>query len=124
MTKLQIGTFHFLKIALIGFHMIRFDIGNNGHLSATIAYSYVGEQYSRAFNLEQWDKIESNSRTDIRVNWRSPAYNWNVDLWVKNLADERNVIHMGVPSTVTRLSTGEISQPLTWGISAAYNFGI
>lgn len=101
-----------------------FDIGNNGHLSATIAYSYVGEQYSRAFNLEQWDKIESNSRTDIRVNWRSPAYNWNVDLWVKNLADERNVIHMGVPSTVTRLSTGEISQPLTWGISAAYNFGI
>ena len=100
-----------------------FDLGDSGYIAATIAYSYVGEQYSRAFNLEDWDKIDETSRVDMRVNWVSEDDKWGVTVWAKNLADERNIVRMGTPSPVTRLATGEISDPMTWGITLTHNFG-
>jgi iron complex outermembrane receptor protein len=101
-----------------------FDIGEKGELSATVAYSYVGEQFDRAFNYAAWDKVESYDRTDARVTWVSPQDSWNVELWVKNASDDRQTLRTDVPSTVTRLRTGEVTQPMTYGLNVTYNFGL
>jgi iron complex outermembrane receptor protein len=98
------------------------ELENMGLLTFTAGYSYVGEQYSRAFNLEDWDKVDSYDNIDARVSWTSPEESYVIAAFVKNAGDERNAIYKSSPSTVTRLQASEISDPISYGIQLRYNF--
>lgn len=98
------------------------ELEDMGLLTFTAGYSYVGEQYARAFNLEDWDKVDSYDNIDGRVSWTSPEETFVVAAFVKNAGDERDAIAKSSPSTVTRMQASTLSDPMSYGIQARYNF--
>jgi iron complex outermembrane receptor protein len=88
----------------------------------TAGYSYVGEQYSRSFNSSDWDQVNSYYRIDARLSWTSPSEAFEVAAFVRNAADERDVLRYSTPSTVTRLQNAELSDPISYGLQLRYNF--
>jgi len=99
-----------------------FEFEDAGEISLMVGYSYIGEQYGRAFNRDDWDKINSYDVIDARLNWTSPDADWEITAWIKNIADDRDMITAGAPSTTTRLRTGEANAPQSYGLKVKYNF--
>jgi iron complex outermembrane receptor protein len=93
-----------------------------GLITLTAGYSYVGEQYSRAFNLDKWDKVDSYDNIDARVSWTSPEETFVIAAFVKNAGDERDAIYNSSPSTVTRMQASTLSDPISYGLQLRYNF--
>jgi len=100
-----------------------FSLGDMGSLAFPMSYSMVGEQYSRPFNREDWDRVDSYESIDGRLAWRSPSEAFAVAAFVKNAQDERNVLRYNTPSTFTRMQDAEMSDPMTYGIQIRYDFG-
>ena len=99
-----------------------FDLDDMGELSLTAGYSYVGEQYSRAFNRNDWDRVDSYDRIDARLSWTSPEETFELAAFVRNAGDERDALLYSTPSTVTRLQNVELSDPISYGLQLRYNF--
>lgn len=99
-----------------------FELDNIGTILLTAGYSYVGEQYSRAFNRSDWDQVDSYDRLDARLSWTSESEAIEVAAFVRNAADERDILRYSTPSTVTRLQNVELSDPISYGLQLRYNF--
>jgi iron complex outermembrane receptor protein len=99
-----------------------FDLDDMGTVLLTAGYSYVGEQYSRSFNRNDWDQVDSYDRVDARLSWTSSSEAFEVAAFVRNAADERDVLRYSTPSTVTRLQNAELSDPISYGLQLRYNF--
>jgi iron complex outermembrane receptor protein len=99
-----------------------FDLNDWGNISVTAGYSYVGEQYSRAFNRSNWDQVDSYDRIDARVSWTSESEAFEIAAFVRNAADERDILRYSTPSTVTRLQNVELSDPISYGLQIRYSF--
>ena len=93
-----------------------------GTVLLTAGYSYVGEQYSRAFNRSDWDQVDSYDRIDARLSWTSESEAFEVAAFVRNAADERDILRYTTPSTVTRLQNVELSDPISYGLQVRYSF--
>ena len=87
-----------------------------------MGYSLIGDQYGRAFNRDDWDKIDDYDRIDVRANWLSPNATWSVTAWAKNIADDRHFLTSGAPDTTVHLRGHEISDPQSYGVKVQYNF--
>ena len=98
------------------------ELEDMGLITLTAGYSYVGEQYSRAFNLDKWDKVDSYDNIDARVSWTSPEEAFVIAAFVKNVGDERDAIYNSSPSTVTRMQASTLSDPISYGLQLRYNF--
>jgi iron complex outermembrane receptor protein len=98
------------------------ELGDMGLLSLSAGYSWVGEQYTRSFNREDWDKVESYDNIDARVSWSSPEDTYEITAFVKNAGDERDMIYRSAPFPDTRGSSGEYTDPVTYAIQVRYNF--
>ena len=90
--------------------------------SATGTYSYTGKQWMSIFNDPQYDRVDSYDRWDARVNMAALDQQWEVTAFVKNIADDRNIISRGRPSTVTQNATSVLSDPRIYGLKVQYNF--
>lgn len=99
-----------------------FELDEMGSIALTASYSYVGEQYSRAFNRDDWDKVDSYNSIDGRVAWTSPEESFVISAFVKNAGDERNVLLNSTPSPETRMQAAELSDPISYGLQIRYNF--
>ncbi len=99
-----------------------FDLDDMGTVLLTAGYSYIGEQYSRSFNRSDWDQVDSYNRIDARLSWTSASAAFEVAAFVRNAADERDVLRYSTPSTVTRLQNAELSDPISYGLQLRYNF--
>jgi|TARA_B110000091_G_scaffold41352_1_gene44800 iron complex outermembrane receptor protein len=99
-----------------------FDFNDMGSIALTASYSYVGEQFSRAFNRDDWDKVDSYNSVDGRLAWTSPEESFVVAAFVKNASDERNVLLNSTPAPETRMQATELSDPILYGIQVRYNF--
>ncbi|WP_193408709.1 TonB-dependent receptor [Thalassotalea crassostreae] len=99
-----------------------FELNDMGAIALTASYSYVGEQYSREFNRDDFDKVDSYDSIDARLAWTSPEEAFVVAAFVKNAADERNVLRYSSPSTQTRMQASELSDPITYGVQLRYSF--
>jgi len=99
-----------------------FYLDDLGEVSLMAGYSYIGDQYGRSFNREDWDKIEAYDTIDARITWTSSEDTFAISLWAKNISDDRHMITAGAPSTTTRLRTGEVTDPRSYGIKVQYNF--
>jgi iron complex outermembrane receptor protein len=99
-----------------------FELDNLGTVLLTAGYSYVGEQYSRSFNRSDWDQVDSYNRIDARLSWTSESEAFEVAAFVRNAADERDILRYTTPSTVTRLQNVELSDPISYGLQVRYSF--
>jgi iron complex outermembrane receptor protein len=99
-----------------------FELDDMGTVLLTAGYSYVGEQYSRSFNRSDWDQVDSYDRIDARLSWTSESEAFEVAAFVRNAADERDILRYTTPSTVTRLQNVELSDPISYGLQVRYSF--
>ncbi len=90
--------------------------------SATGTYAYTGKQWMSIFNDPQYDRVDSYDRWDARVNMAALDQQWEVTAFVKNIADDRNIISRGRPSTVTQNAGSVLSDPRIYGLKVQYNF--
>jgi iron complex outermembrane receptor protein len=98
------------------------ELGDMGVLSLSAGYSWVGEQYTRSFNRDDWDKVDSYDNIDARISWSSPEDTYVISAFVKNAGDERDLIHRSAPFPDTRGSSGEYTDPVTYAVQLRYNF--
>jgi hypothetical protein len=90
--------------------------------SAMVSYQYVGEQYTNAFNNDEYDKLDAYGQWDARLNIFSPDNVWEATAYVKNLSDDRESIYKERPSTVSTLQSQDLTNPRMYGIKLTYNF--
>jgi iron complex outermembrane receptor protein len=90
--------------------------------TASVSYSYTGEQQTSAFNNDEYDELDSFDRWDARLKAASPDLTWEATLWVQNIADDRNEINRSRPSPVSGLASSSLTAPRTYGLQFTYNF--
>jgi iron complex outermembrane receptor protein len=90
--------------------------------SAMVSYQYVGEQYTNAFNNDEYDKLKAYGQWDARLNIFSPDNIWEATAYVKNISDDRESIYNERPSTVSTLQSQALTSPRMYGIKLTYNF--
>jgi iron complex outermembrane receptor protein len=98
------------------------ELSDMGILSLSAGYSWVGEQYTRSFNRDDWDKVDSYDNIDVRVSWSSPEDTYVISAFVKNAGHERDLIYRSAPFPDTRGSSGEYTDPVTYAVQLRYNF--
>ena len=59
---------------------------------------------------------------DARISATSPGQDWEVEAWVKNIEDDRELVSIGRPSTVTQNAQSGLQEPRTYGLRVSYNF--
>jgi len=90
--------------------------------SATGTYIYTGEQWMTPFNDPLYDEVSSWDRWDARLNMAPPDRQWEFTAFIKNIADDREVITRGRPSTVTQNAITVLTDPRIYGLRLDYNF--
>jgi len=89
----------------------------NGDLDFRLEYSYTDEQNMSLVDASA--KLEETSLVNGRITWTTPEDDLSVALWVKNLTDEANIVHI---YQVGPGSIGIWGEPRTFGVSATYTF--
>jgi iron complex outermembrane receptor protein len=89
---------------------------------ATVSYQYVGEQYTNAFNNDDYDKLDAYGQWDARLSVLSQEEIWEVTAYVKNIGDDRDSVYNERPSTVTTLQSQALTNPRMYGVKLTYNF--
>ena len=87
-----------------------------------VSYQYVGEQYTNAFNNDEYDKLDAYGQWDARLNIFSPDNVWEATAYVKNITDDREYICKEWPSTVATLHSQDLTNPRMYGIKLTYSF--
>lgn len=89
---------------------------------ALVSYQYTGEQYTSAFNNEDYDKLDSWGRWDARLTMASQSDTWELIAYVKNIDDERQVVFNNRPSSISHLSEVTLTDPRVYGVRMTYRF--
>ena len=87
-----------------------------------MSYQYVGEQYTNAFNNDEYDKLDAYGQWDARLIIFSPDNVWEATAYVKNITDDREYICKEWPSTVATLHSQDLTNPRMCGIKLTYSF--
>lgn len=96
--------------------------GDSGSLTARVDYSWVDEQYFRAFNLDT-DKSDSYHRTNAQLRWQSGDASWAANLYVHNIEDDDVLSNLGVASESLGFAHyGSYLSPRTYGVQLSYDF--
>ena len=90
--------------------------------SATASYMYNDEQYTTAFNVDEYDLIDDWDRWDARLSVSSLEGVWEVIAYAKNIGDDREVTLRGRPDTTTNNAETSLTDPRMIGLRAIYNF--
>jgi iron complex outermembrane receptor protein len=90
--------------------------------SATGSYVYTGEQWMNPFNDPLYDKVGSWDRWDVRLNAAPGDRAWEVTAFIKNITDDRQIITLGRPSTVTQNAQTTLTDPRIYGLRFDYYF--
>ena len=89
---------------------------------ALVSYQYTSDQYTSAFNNNDYDKLESWDRWDARLSMGSADNSWEVIAYVKNIADDREVVFNNRPSAISHLSEITLTDPRVYGLRLTYRF--
>ncbi len=90
--------------------------------TATGSYMYTSEQYMSPFNVDEYDYIGSWERWDARLSVASLQGEWVLSSYVKNIADDRDIVLRARPSTVTQNASSSLTQPRIYGLRLDYSF--
>jgi iron complex outermembrane receptor protein len=90
--------------------------------SGTVSYFYTDDSWATAFNNPLYDRIDHYDRWDARVTAGTAERDWELAAFVRNIEDDREVVALDRPSTVTHNAQTTLSEPRTYGVSLTYNF--
>jgi iron complex outermembrane receptor protein len=90
--------------------------------SATASYIYTSEQWMTPFDDPLYDEVGSWDRWDARLNAATNDGVWEVTAFIKNIADDREVITRARPSTVTQNAVTVLTDPRIYGLRLDYHF--
>ncbi|MFM7785413.1 MAG: TonB-dependent receptor domain-containing protein, partial [Gammaproteobacteria bacterium] len=91
-------------------------------LVARVDYYWQDQMYGRIFN-QPIDEIESWDVWNAQATLNSPDQSWFLRAFVKNIADEDNVVGMYVTDPSSGLFTNLfLIEPRTYGLAAGYRF--
>ena len=91
-------------------------------LTTRVDYYWQDSMYGRIFS-KPIDKIESWDLWNAQATLSSPNRDWFLRAFVKNIADENNVVGMYVTDPSAGLFTNLfLVEPRTYGLAAGYNF--
>ena len=122
----------------IGLEPWIFKFGQGATLTPRINFHYEDESFMLPFNNPQ-NKVDSWTRTDIRLIYESGNDRWQAQAWVKNLEDEDDIWAaqfttpnnlltppnaVGQPPGPGReeLLLGSLMPSRTYGVSLGYKF--
>jgi iron complex outermembrane receptor protein len=92
-------------------------LDSHGSLKARLSYSWMDEQYFRAFNLKR-DRQGAYSRTDLNLTWRSPTEQWEVRGFVRNIEDDDIISNIIVAAgTLGSTPLASFNPPRTYGVT-------
>ncbi|GAB5451388.1 MAG: hypothetical protein Hals2KO_17160 [Halioglobus sp.] len=90
--------------------------------SATASYFYTHDSWGTPFNNPQYDKFDAYDTWDARLTAATSDQKWQVTAFVRNIEDDREIISVGRPSTVTQNAQYTLLAPRMTGISVDYTF--
>jgi iron complex outermembrane recepter protein len=90
--------------------------------SATASYFYTGEEWMTPFNDPLYDKVGSWDRWDARLTASTHDAVWKVTAFIKNIADDREVVSRARPNTVTQNAVTVLTEPRIYGVRVDYHF--
>ena len=89
---------------------------------ALVSYQYTSDQYTSAFNNNDYYKLESWDRWDAHLSMGSADESWEVIAYVKNITDDREVVFNNRPSAISHLSEVTLTDPRVYGLRLTYRF--
>jgi len=90
--------------------------------TAMASYMFTSEQTMSPFNNEEYDYVGSWERWDARIGAAAMQGNWELTAYIKNIANDRDIVLRNRPSTVTHNATASLTQPRIYGVRLDYNF--
>lgn len=85
-------------------------------------YSYIDDQWSTAFNNDDYDLVQAYDRWDARLSVGSQNLTWELTAYIKNITGTREEFQRDRPSTVSQLADSRLIDPRIYGLRFAYNF--
>ena len=76
-----------IKMSLITSY--EWDLGEYGTLRPVLAFTWTDEYFRRPFNTDAFDRVDSFTRTDLRLFWTSADERFTVEVFGENLEDDR-----------------------------------
>ena len=109
------------KVTLLSSYQI--DLGEWGTLTPVAKFTWTDDYFRRPFNRNDTDLVESYSRTDLRLLWKSVDGRYDVELFVENLENERvyaRTIAVEIPTSLTAFG---LLPPRVFGVRVGFHFG-
>ncbi len=99
-----------------------FVLPQDYRLSLRLDYYWQDEMYARVFN-RPIDLVDDWDVWNAQANLWSPDDTWYVRAFVKNIADDNNIVGMYVTDPSSGLFTNVFTiEPRTYGLAIGYNF--
>ncbi len=100
------------------------DLADNGSINFILQSTWTDDYYLRPFNIGL-DEVDSFTKTDIRVMWKSPSNTWSVEAYVQNIEDDTiaNRIVTLPDFTGGQPANFGSTLPRLYGLRLGYNYG-
>lgn len=93
------------------------DLAGNGSMQFTLQSTWTDNYYLRPYNIAI-DEVDSFTKTDIRVKWKSPENAYYVEAFVENIEDETNT------NRIVTLPDFTGGQPASFGAALPRIYGL
>ena len=109
------------KISLLSVY--RLDLGEWGSLTPVVEFTWTDDYFRRPFNRADTDRIDSYTRTDLRLTWQSVDERYHAEVFVENLEDE--IVYGRTVAVAIPPAAGVIGlfPPRTFGVRLGFRFG-
>ncbi len=99
-----------------------FFLPQDYRLTMRVDYYWQDDMYARLFNREV-DKIEDWDVWNAQATFDSPDNTWYVRAYIKNIADDDNMVSQYLSDPSSGLFTNVFTiEPRTYGMAIGYNF--
>jgi len=101
----------------------RWDLGANGVVTPTLEFTWTDDAFRRPQNNPLVDRLDSYTKTDLRVRWETEGNRYWVEAFGENLENEI-VYPRGIVVALTGTAQGfGLLQPRTYGVRLGFNWG-
>jgi len=109
------------------FLVLNREIGEWGSLRFMVKSSFRDHYFLRHFNVDEIDRVDSFTRTDLRVIWQAPGGHWSVHLYAENLEGDFTFANTLVGPEISGGLPIGLSIPLSpriYGVQIEFAWGV
>jgi len=109
------------KISLMASY--HWDLGSVGSIRPTLEFTWTDQAWRRPQNNPLVDRVQSYTKTDLRVRWEEAERRYWIEAFGENLEDNY-VYPRGIVVALTGTAQGfGLLQPRTYGVRLGFNWG-